>query len=73
MKRFKRITCGLLSLMLLAGAVSGCPQYESGNEKVYTYDEAVKELNAFQDQIQTDNVKPQLDIYKNEEASKTLA
>ena len=39
MKRFKRITCGLLSLMLLAGAVSGCTQYESGNEKVYTYEE----------------------------------
>ena len=73
MKRFKRITCGLLSLMLLAGAVTGCTKYESGSEKVYTYDEAVKELNAFQDQIQTDSVKPQLDIYKNEEASKTLA
>ena len=73
MKRFKRITCGLLSLMLLAGAVTGCTKYESGSEKVYTYDEAVKELNAFQDQIQTDSVKPQLDIYKNEEATKTLA
>ena len=70
MKRFKRITCGLLSLMLLAGAVTGCTKYESGSEKVYTYDEAVKELNAFQDQIQTDSVKPQLDIYKNEEASR---
>ena len=73
MRNCKRIIAGLLSLVLLAGAVSGCTKYESGNEKVYTYDEAIKELNAFQDQIHTDNVKPQLDIYKNDEISKTLA
>ena len=44
MKRIYKLTAALLSCAMLAGA-AGCTQYESGNEKVYTYEEAIKELN----------------------------
>ena len=73
MRNNRRIAAGVLSLTMLAGIAAGCTKYESGNEKVYSYDEAIKELTAFNDQIKTDEVKPQLDIYKNESASATLA
>ena len=72
MKRIYKLTAALLSCAMLAGA-AGCTQYESGNEKVYTYEEAIKELNAFNDQIHTDTIKPRLDIYNSETAAKTLA
>ena len=72
MKRIYRLTAALLSCAMLAGA-AGCTQYESGSEKVYTYDEAIKELNAFNDQIHADTIKPRLDIYNSETAAKTLA
>ena len=73
MKRFKRIAAAALSCAMIAGAVTGCTTYESGSEKVYTYDEALKELNAFNDQIKTDTLKPQLDIYQTDTSVKTLA
>ena len=73
MKNTKKIVAGVLSLAMLSGIAAGCTKYESGSEKVYSYDEAIKELKAFNDQIQTDEVRPQLDIYKNEAASATLA
>ena len=72
MKRIYKLTAALLSCAMLAGA-EGCTQYESGDEKVYTYEEAIKELNAFNDQIHTDTIKPRLDIYNSETAAKTLA
>ena len=73
MKKHKRILCAALSLAVLAGAAAGCTKYESGSEKVYSYEEAVKELNAFNDQIKADYVEPQLDIYNTENEIKTLA
>ncbi|MBR1483824.1 MAG: VWA domain-containing protein [Ruminococcus sp.] len=73
MKRTGRIIAGVLAMTMIAGVASGCTKYETGSEKTYTYDEAVKELKAFNDQIKTDEVKAQLDIYNNETASKTLA
>lgn len=73
MKKHKRILSAVLSLAVLAGAAAGCTKYESGSEKVYSYEEAVKELNAFNDQIKADYVEPQLDIYNTENEIKTLA
>ena len=74
MKNNKRIAAGVLSLAMLAGIAAGCTKYESGTEKVYSYDEAIKELNAFNDKISTNEVKPQLDIYNTDtSASATLA
>ena len=72
MKRIYKLTAALLSCAMLAGA-AGCTKYESGSEKVYSYDEAIKELNAFNDQIPTDTIKPRLDIYNSETSVKTLA
>ena len=65
MKRICKLTAALLSCAMIAAA-AGCTKYESGSEKVYSYDEAVKELKAFNDQIPTDEIKPRLDIYNNE-------
>ena len=72
MKRICKLTAALLSCAMIAAA-AGCTKYESGSEKVYSYDEAVKELKAFNDQIPTDEIKPRLDIYNNETEIKTLA
>ena len=52
MKNIKRILAGAMSLAMLSGIAAGCTKYESGTEKVYSYDEAIKELKAFNDQIQ---------------------
>lgn len=73
MKISKKIIAGLMVVFMAVGVVSGCTEYESGSEKEYSYDEAVTELNAFNDEISTDNIKPQLDIYDNESSSATLA
>lgn len=72
MKLFRKITATALTLVMAAGA-AGCTQYETGSEKVYTYDEAIKELKAFNEQIQTDEIKPQLDIYQTDSTVQTLA
>lgn len=72
MKLLKKITAAALMLTLVAGLV-GCTKYETGSEKVYTYDEAITELKAFNEQIQTDEIKPSLDIYQTDSSVKTLA
>ena len=73
MRRFKRITAVILLITLLSAVISGCSNRDKGTEKVYTYDEAIKELNAFNDQIKVDNVKPHLDIYDDNSTATTLA
>lgn len=73
MHRTKRILALFIAVLLTVGIITGCTDYESGSEKVYSYDEAITELNAFNKEIPTDNVKPQLDIYDNESAAVTLA
>ncbi|MBR1534810.1 MAG: substrate-binding domain-containing protein, partial [Ruminococcus sp.] len=71
--KIRRIIALGMTVILAAGVIAGCTKYESGSEKVYTYDEAVTELNAFNDKITTDTVKPQLDIYTTDTAAVTLA
>ena len=63
MKFIKRAAAGILALVVSTGFIAGCTEYESGNEKVYTYDEAITELNAFNQQIEADEVKAPMDIY----------
>ena len=72
MKLSKRIIAALLALTFLSCVLTACGQQKS-KEKTYTYDEAIKELNAFYDQIETDTVKPRLDIYDDSSAAATLA
>lgn len=73
MRNMKRMTAALLALVMTAGTAAGCTQYELGSEKVYSYDEAITELNAFNNQIRADEIKPVLDIYNTDSAATTLA
>ena len=73
MQRCKRIITAVVALILTAGIISGCTKYESGSEKVYTYDEAITELKAFNNEISYDEIKPQLDIYDTSSTDVTLA
>ena len=74
MSRVKRIIAMLLLISVLSAVIAGCSSSrDKGTEKEYTYDEAIKELKAFNDQIAVDSVKPHLDIYDNNSASATLA
>ena len=63
----------MFSVIIAAGAITGCTEYESGTEKVYSYDDAITELNAFNEESKTNSIKPTLDIYENDATSKTLA
>ncbi len=73
MHRMKRILALIIAAITAACIITGCTKYQEGTEKVYSYDEAITELNAFNKEIATDNVKPQLDIYNEDSASVTLA
>ena len=67
----RRILAVILSVAALCCLLSGCTSYQTGTEKVYSYDEALRELSAFNNQIQAQEVKPQLDIYNNDVSSST--
>ena len=69
----KRILSAILSLTLFASVVSGCTKYEDGGEKVYTRDEAVTELEAFNKEINVDTLEAPLDIYSDDTSNRTLA
>ncbi|MEE0873035.1 MAG: VWA domain-containing protein [Ruminococcus sp.] len=73
MKLFKRVLSGVCCAALLLTAAAGCTKYEKGSEKVYSYDEAITELNAFNKEINTDTKKPKLDIYDDDTTNKVLA
>ncbi len=73
MKKTKKMIAGFLAAALSVSALAGCTKYETGTEKVYSYDEAIKELNAFNKEIPTDEIKPTLDIYNTDSAATTLA
>lgn len=73
MKFAKSIVSGALAAVLALCSLAGCTEYEEGGEKVYSYDEAITELNAFNKEISTDTKKPRLDIYDDEDTNKALA
>ncbi len=73
MKLSKRIISGVCGAALLLGAFAGCTKYENGSEKVYSYDEAITELNAFNKEIKTDTKQLRLDIYDDDTTNKALA
>ena len=74
MKTAKKVLSVVLLLTMLVCVFTGCTSPDKGTEKVYSYDEAIKELNAFYDQIQKDNIEPHLDIYDdNTSAAAQLA
>ena len=75
MKLSKILISGLLltTFAFTAFAGSGCTKYDTGNEKVYSYDEAITELEAFNKEIKTDTKTPTMDIYDDETTNKALA
>lgn len=73
MKMSKRIVAILTAVTLIVVALCGCGSDRDEGETVYTYDEAIKELNAFNDEIDVDTIKPHLDIYNAPSSDATLA
>ncbi len=73
MKLSRKIISGLLATSFIVAAFTGCTSYETGDEKVYSYDEAVTELEAFNKEIKTDTKTPIMDIYDDETTNKALA
>lgn len=68
-----RILSLLLAVMMMVLIITGCTQHNEGNEKVYSYDEAVTELNAFNQKIKTDTIDPIMDIYDDDSEKTALA
>ena len=73
MSKIKRAVSLVLAVMFFAFLVTGCSSYEKGTEKVYSYDEAIKELEAFDKEIRATEIEPVLDIYNSDSVSVTLA
>lgn len=73
MRKTTRILSLLLAVMMMTFIVTGCTQHNEGNEKVYSYDEAVTELNAFNQKIKTDTIDPVMDIYDDDSEKTALA
>ena len=73
MKNAKKIISLLLIAIIAMSTLVACTKYEQGEEKVYSYDEAVTELEAFNKKIKTDTKEPRMDIYEEEGESAVLA
>ena len=73
MHKTTRILSLLLAIMMMTFIITGCTQHNEGNEKVYSYDEAVTELNAFNQKIKTDTIDPVMDIYDDDSEKTALA
>ena len=73
MHKTTRILSLLLAVMMMTFIITGCTQHNEGNEKVYSYDEAVTELNAFNQKIKTDTIDPVMDIYDDDSEKTALA
>ncbi len=73
MKQRNRINAGILAIAMALCAFSGCTKHQPGANTEYTYDEAVKELNAFNTTIKVNEISPRLDIYSTETSSSSLA
>ena len=73
MKLSRKIISGILATSFAVAAFTGCTSYDTGDEKVYSYDEAVTELEAFNKEIKTDTKTPIMDIYDDETTNKALA
>lgn len=73
MKQHKRIKAAAAALAMVFSVLTGCTTHQPGANTEYTYNEALKELIAFNTKIKTDELTPRLDIYSSEAASATLA
>lgn len=69
----KKVLSIILAISLIVVAFAGCSSYEKGEEKVYTYDEAITELNAFNEKLSADTRELKLDIYDDATTSSALA
>ena len=64
----------ILAIILMVSLLTGCVStYEVGEEKIYSYDEAITELNAFNKKLKADTREPKLDIYSDAATNSALA
>lgn len=69
----KKVLSVMLAIVLMTSLLAGCSNYEMGEEKIYTYDEAITELNAFSKELSADTRELKLDIYNDTTTSSALA
>ena len=69
----RKILSVLMILAIIACVTTGCGNYATGEEKIYTYDEAITELNAFNEKLSADTREPKMDIYTNSVTNSALA
>lgn len=69
----KKILSVILAIVLMASIMAGCSKYEVGEEKVYEYDDAIAELEAFNKELSADTREPKLNIYNDTTTSSALA
>lgn len=69
----KKVLSAMMAIVLMAGIFAGCSEYETGEEKILSYEEAVKELNAFNKELSADKRELKLDIYNSTTTNSALA
>ncbi len=69
----KKILSMLMAIVLVTAVLTGCGNYTTGEEKVYAYDEAITELNAFNKELSADTRELKLDIYDEVTTNSALA
>lgn len=69
----KKILSTILAVVMTAGLFTGCSEYEEGEEEIYSYDEAIAELEAFNKKLSADTRSLKLDIYSDNTTSSALA
>ena len=69
----KKFLAIFMAITLIVGCLSGCTEYATSSEEVYTYDEAITELEAFNKKLSADTRKPALDIYNSTTTNSALA
>ncbi|MBQ3970132.1 MAG: VWA domain-containing protein [Clostridia bacterium] len=73
MKNSRRFVAGMSCLAMTLCIITGCTKHQTIDDGGYTYDEALKELNAFNSELTADEIPATLDIYNTETQSATLA
>ncbi len=69
----KRTLAIVMTIALMVTMFAGCAEYATSEETIYTYDEAITELEAFNKKLSADTREPKLDIYNSASTSSALA
>ena len=61
MKNSRRFVAGMSCLAMTLCIITGCTKHQTIDDGGYTYDEALKELNAFNSELTADEIPATLD------------